>query len=87
MLGDERVRFALGMLLAILIGFLPAHVVAGVRERAAYQRIDALVDQKQKDATAQEDYPSRPLRMVVPFPAGGAVDILARDMGSRYTEA
>ena len=38
-------------------------------------------------AAAQEDYPSRPLRLVVPFPAGGAVDILARDMGQRFTEA
>jgi tripartite-type tricarboxylate transporter receptor subunit TctC len=38
-------------------------------------------------ALAQEDYPSRPLRLVVPFPAGGAVDIFARDMGQRFTEA
>ena len=37
--------------------------------------------------SAQEDYPSRPLRLIVPFPAGGAVDIFARDMGQRYTEA
>jgi tripartite-type tricarboxylate transporter receptor subunit TctC len=38
-------------------------------------------------ATAQESYPSRPIRMVVPFPAGGAVDIMARDLGQRLTQA
>lgn len=36
---------------------------------------------------AQEVYPSRPIRLVVPFPAGGAVDIMARDLGQRITEA
>ena len=36
---------------------------------------------------AQEVYPSRPIRLVVPFPAGGAVDITARDLGQRITEA
>jgi hypothetical protein len=55
-LGDERVRLVAGVVLAILIGFLPAHLVANMRERAAYQRVDALVEQKQADATAQEDY-------------------------------
>lgn len=38
-----------------------------------------------KDATA--DYPSRPIRMVVPFPPGGATDILARVVGKRLTDA
>jgi tripartite-type tricarboxylate transporter receptor subunit TctC len=36
---------------------------------------------------AQEVYPSKPIRLVVPFPAGGAVDIVARDLGQRLTEA
>ena len=40
-LGDERVRFAAGVLVAILLGFVPAHVIASMRERSAYHAIDA----------------------------------------------
>jgi tripartite-type tricarboxylate transporter receptor subunit TctC len=34
-------------------------------------------------AAAAEDYPSRPVTMIVPFPAGGATDTLARFLGER----
>jgi tripartite-type tricarboxylate transporter receptor subunit TctC len=34
-------------------------------------------------ASAAEDYPSRPVTMIVPFPAGGATDTLARFLGER----
>lgn len=34
-------------------------------------------------ATAQSDYPSRPLRIIVPFSAGGIVDAVARTVGER----
>lgn len=37
-----------------------------------------------KDAATE--YPKRPLRMVVPFPPGGATDILARVVGKRLAE-
>src|SRR5690242_10773987 len=37
-------------------------------------------------ASAQE-FPSRPVRMVVPFPAGSASDFLARVLGQKLTEA
>ena len=37
-------------------------------------------------AIAQE-YPSKPIRMVVPFPAGGVVDYVARQVGQRMSES
>lgn len=36
---------------------------------------------------AQSSYPERPLRLIVPFPPGGANDILARMVGPRLTSA
>ena len=36
---------------------------------------------------AAQDYPARPIRMIVPFPAGAGTDILARVIGQRLTES
>jgi tripartite-type tricarboxylate transporter receptor subunit TctC len=36
---------------------------------------------------AAAEYPSRPLRLLVPFPPGGGVDLIARVIGSRLTES
>ena len=36
--------------------------------------------------SAAADYPARPLRLLVPFPPGGGVDLLARLLGSRLGE-
>lgn len=38
-------------------------------------------------ALAQGNYPARPIRMVVPYPAGGGTDTIARMIGQRLTEA
>lgn len=34
-----------------------------------------------------QDYPARPIRFIVPFPAGGLGDVVARVLGQRLTEA
>ena len=38
-------------------------------------------------ASAAQTYPSRPIRVVVPFPAGGGVDVLARVVGQKVSES
>jgi tripartite-type tricarboxylate transporter receptor subunit TctC len=34
-----------------------------------------------------QDYPSKPIRMVVPFPAGGVVDFVARHIGQKMADS
>jgi len=38
-------------------------------------------------AFAQQNYPQKPIRYVVPFPAGGIADVFARIIGGRLTES
>ncbi|GAB7542041.1 tripartite tricarboxylate transporter substrate binding protein [Cupriavidus sp. 8B] len=47
----------------------------------------ALLGGWQLPALAQGTYPGRPIRMVVPYPAGGGTDTIARMIGQRLTEA
>lgn len=37
--------------------------------------------------TASASYPTKPIRMIVPFPPGGGTDILARIVGTRISDA
>jgi len=55
--------------------------------RSSLQRIlfGALVAIAATCASAQ-NYPNKPIRLVVPFPAAGTTDILARDVGQRLTQ-
>lgn len=39
------------------------------------------------DVNAAESFPSRPLRVIVPFPPGGGTDIMARMVGQRLNDA
>jgi tripartite-type tricarboxylate transporter receptor subunit TctC len=38
-------------------------------------------------ASAQDAYPSRPIRLIVPYPAGGTADAMARALGQELTTA
>lgn len=38
-------------------------------------------------AAAGQTYPSKPIRIIVPYAAGGTSDILARFIGPRLTDA
>jgi hypothetical protein len=55
-LGDEKVRFVAGVLLAIILGFVPAHFIAGMREESEYAEIDRKVIRAQQAAETPEAY-------------------------------
>jgi hypothetical protein len=55
-LADPRARFAVGVLLAILLGFVPAHFVASARESSAYKAIDNKVLAAQQMADTPDAY-------------------------------
>jgi len=57
-LADPKIRFAAGVIIAILVGFIPAHIIAGMREKSAYAEIDAKVDEVQKQSDAPDTYAS-----------------------------
>jgi tripartite-type tricarboxylate transporter receptor subunit TctC len=48
--------------------------------------LGALIALPMGGALAQGDFPNRPVRIVVPFPAGGPTDVLARVIAQRLSE-
>ena len=57
-LGEPRARFAAGVFLAVLLGFVPAHIVASIRESSTYGAIDTKVRVAQQMADTPEAYAS-----------------------------
>lgn len=55
-LANEKVRFVAGVVIALVIGFIPAHIVASSREKTAFAAIDANVVAIQKQAETAEAY-------------------------------
>ncbi len=55
-LADERVRTIAGVVLAIVIGFLPAHLIARSREASAYHEIDTQLVSLQAQAETPEEW-------------------------------
>ena len=54
--GSPRARFGAGVLLAIVLGFIPAAVVGGLRERSAFRAIDARVIAAQTAVDSPQSY-------------------------------
>lgn len=54
--GAERARFALGVFLALFLGFLPAHIFASVREGSVYDEIDGQVQAEQGKVETLEQW-------------------------------
>jgi hypothetical protein len=55
-LASARVRLAAGVALAIVLGFIPANLVAGMRERSAFGAIDAKITAVQSTADTPDSY-------------------------------
>ncbi len=57
-----------------------------VSTRATLRAVSAFAFALTAAAAAAQTFPSRPIRMIVPFPAGGTTDVIARIVAQRMTE-
>ena len=62
-------------------------IIAGAVLAAAALYCGAQTTSKQAASTdSAQAYPSRPIRMLIPFPPGGGADIAGRIVGQKLTE-
>jgi hypothetical protein len=55
-LSEESSRFVIGVFVAVVLGFVPAHVISGMRERTAFAAIDSKVKAVQGSVDTVEEY-------------------------------
>jgi hypothetical protein len=55
-LADVRIRFAAGVLAAVLVGFLPACIVGTIKQNAAFAEVDQKLDGQQRAVTTLDEY-------------------------------
>ena len=60
-------------------------IAGGVRNNGCFRPLVGVLVLLTMPAVAQ-DYPSKPVRIVLPFPAGGSTDIIARRIAQKLTE-
>jgi hypothetical protein len=53
---SPRVRMVVGVVLAIVLGFIPAHIVASLREHSAFRPIDSRVTVAHAAVDSQASY-------------------------------
>ena len=55
--------------------------------RIVYAMVLALVIATAPALAGADSYPTKPIHIIVPYPAGGTSDILARTIGQRLSES
>jgi tripartite-type tricarboxylate transporter receptor subunit TctC len=88
-MGPGHFPYLLGILFALLgmVICIKTLIIHGARiESASLHALIFVFGACAASATLSQDYPSRPIRIIVPFPAGGTADLLARQIGQTMSE-